>query len=143
MLLHCLRRALAHQLYGDAERHSDIRARTCSFLGRCQAVFYHAISTPDPEAVDVAPLDYSSYVRHMSTAGSWGGEVEIIAAALALDVSVVLHQVGFNPRLVINSENLGRPTLHIGYVNGNHYVSVVTTSYVFCVPQSAFFFETS
>ena len=79
------------------------------------------------EAEEEDDEDYESYVARMKTDGEWAGQVELIAAAQALRVNIVVHQMEHpSYRIEYRGANKSRPPrdVHVSYHDGEHYNSV-------------------
>ena len=79
------------------------------------------------EAEEEDDEDYESYVGRMGTDGEWAGQVELIAAAQALRVNIVVHQMEHpSYRIEYRGASKGQPPrdIHVSYHDGEHYNSV-------------------
>ncbi|CAM9682714.1 unnamed protein product, partial [Phaeothamnion confervicola] len=65
----CLFRAVGHQIYGDAERHVEVRRACVDHMGRHKARF----------ATFVAEEEFRDYLRRVRQPCVWGGGLEIRA----------------------------------------------------------------
>jgi hypothetical protein len=66
----CLFRAIAHQVYGDVEKHEDVRRECCDYMLRNVEAF-----SPAWESVDA----FKAYVASRRISGEWGDDYEIRA----------------------------------------------------------------
>jgi hypothetical protein len=81
----CLFRSLAHQIYGDPERHMVVRADIVRHMGlhRERYAVVAVAATGD--------ADFERYLADMSKAGAWGGYPEQMAAEELFDRPMVLY----------------------------------------------------
>lgn len=76
----CQFRALAFCLFGDEERHGDLRTRICDFMeGQCAKY-----------AGFLSEESFPSYISRMRISSSWGDHLTLQAASDALDVDINL-----------------------------------------------------
>ena len=133
----CFFRSLADQLENNQNAFEDFRQRICEHLESHEDDFSPFMSFGESEEEE--DKDYASYVERMRTDGEWAGQVELIAAAQALRVNIVVHQLE-HPSYRIecsaaDSSNGGskpkaKPPreIHISYHDGEHYNSVHSLS---------------
>ena len=81
----CLFRALSDQLFGDyGNSHEDIRSEVCDFMEKNKEdfqVFLVYEDEDDHEQQDEDARDFEHYIETMREDGTWGGNLEIVAAA--------------------------------------------------------------
>jgi OTU domain-containing protein 3 len=81
----CLFRALSDQLFGDyGNSHEDIRSEVCDFMEKNKEdfqVFLVYEDKDDHEQQDEDARDFEHYIETMREDGTWGGNLEIVAAA--------------------------------------------------------------
>jgi OTU domain-containing protein 3 len=81
----CLFRALSDQLFGDyGNKHADIRSEVCDFMEKNKDDFQFFLvyeDEDDKEQEDEDARDFEHYIELMREDGTWGGNLEIVAAA--------------------------------------------------------------
>lgn len=107
-------RAISDQLDNTQDRHGHYRNSACDVMLRHRTVFSPSVTG----AID-------AYVARMRRDEEWGDHVEnlIVASSLAENVNVLLYRNGEVP-FYLTGNSPERRTVHLGYVNKNHYVSV-------------------
>ena len=75
------------------------------------------------EGEDEEDADFSEYIARMRLDGEWAGNYEIIAAARALDVHIMVHQFKM-PAYRTEASKPDAPVVHVSYHDGDHYNSV-------------------
>lgn len=79
----CLFRSLADQIYGDCDRHIEIRSDIIAYMrSRCD---HFALFIEDDE-------DSDAYFERLSILGEWGGNLELYAAAELFKLSIMVMQ---------------------------------------------------
>ena len=90
---------------------ASVRAAICALLAR-RAIEVHGIALDEWGAME-AGTTRDAYVRGMRDGGTWGGGVEIAAAATALRVPIVVHygptRVVFGPNGTGSHDGTGSP----------------------------------
>ncbi|KAJ3229662.1 OTU domain-containing protein 3 [Chytriomyces hyalinus] len=116
----CLFRSLSHQL-GGAPDHTQLRSKVVEHMrthSDLYAPFMHTDETLERRLI------------RMSKNGVYADNIEIVAFSRAMDVVVVIHQVGLAPWIVdAGSEEVGglqKRVLHVAYHSWEHYNSVVS-----------------
>jgi OTU domain-containing protein 3 len=123
----CLFRAVADQLYGQPERHDEIRARTTDFLDQ----------NADGFAPFVVDMPFDRYVNEMRRNGTWGGNLELQAMSVLLDCNIVVHQLSLPRYELLNHTPVDKfRTIHLSYHDGEHYASVRPFGVFSGVPDS-------
>lgn len=120
----CLFRALADNMWGDAERHIELRA-ACVREMLVRSHHYSAFLLEE-DLFDLDVDGWSGYVEKMALSGTWGGNSELLAVADALSREIVVHQAGERPWIVTPdaaAAAAAAPPLHVAY-DGTHYDSV-------------------
>eukprot|EP00949_MAST-11_sp_MAST-11-sp1_P001616 g1616.t1 len=79
----CLFRAVAHQIYGSADRHMELRERVCEYL-LSEGQRDHFANFVDGK--------FEDYVRKMKRSGTWGGNLEIEAMQEIFDRKIEVHR---------------------------------------------------
>jgi len=94
---------------------ASVRAAICALLAR-RAIEVHGIALDEWGAME-AGTTRDAYVRGMRDGGTWGGGVEIAAAATALRVPIVVH---YGPtRVVVGPVGAGSPSGSVGPNDSN------------------------
>ena len=116
----CFFKSVSHQLYGNADRHVEIRMAGISHLHNHPELYIESISDDS----------WENYIRQMSLPGTWCDHLIIQAVANALNC--VIHIIDSNansPQATIITpvvQQGTQQTIFIGYINHLHYVSTVT-----------------
>ena len=96
-------------------------------------ISYQKTSTAKLEAIDGACFDdilkqeggLSAYITRMEKDGEWGDGVAIITAAFAYERQIIIFHQNNTPILTCDEHMFAnRDPIRLGYVNGNHYVSL-------------------
>jgi len=68
-----------------------------------------------------------TYCKRMAKNGEWGGHMELLALSRALNANIVVHQF-MMPRFELAYPNPDKNTrtLHVAYLDGQHYTSIRT-----------------
>ena len=121
----CFFRSVADQLDNNEHNYECYRSRICEHLKAHEDDFSPFMSFGESEEEE--DKDYESYCERMGMDGEWAGQVELIAAAQALTVSIVVHQLE-HPSYRIECSAVGtkKPPreIHVSYHDGEHYNSV-------------------
>ena len=130
--------SLADQLFGDPERHEEIRSEVVVYL------LDHESEFREFQACEDEKRSFADYCRFMAKDGSWGGNLELQAACFLFRVHIMIHEVDSKVKVINNtlsaqSESAfwramrrlaGRkpakhvPILHLSFHKGKHYNSV-------------------
>ena len=78
----CLFRAFALAVYGDQERHKDVRGQCCDFMEENANTFQH---------ICLEGESFSDYVATMRCAATWGDDPEIRAMEMLYDRPVAIY----------------------------------------------------
>lgn len=118
----CLFRSIADQIYGDSNKHSDLRQRVIKYMKENEE--YIKLFIDDDSTFD-------DYVELMSSDGEWGDNVELFCLSQVCHINIVVHQVE-GPRFVIKYESNdindnNNKIAHISYHGACHYNSVRNT----------------
>ena len=115
----CLFRAIAYQIYGDVNRHLEIRRTGVQYLE----------NNPD-RFIESAVVDntlWSEYINYMSRAGAWGDHIilQAIAENMNLRIHVIESSQNFDELTLVQTLNLSETTrsIYIGHIGELHYVS--------------------
>lgn len=79
----CLFRAFASQLYGDEEKHDDVREACCDYIEKEEPEFFGAF---------LDDVSVSNYVHDMRNPGTWGTQLEIVALCRRYHVDCVIFR---------------------------------------------------
>ena len=109
----CLFRAISDQMTGSENMHSEYRNLACEFMSN--------------NSEDFAPFveddqTFESYISSMKNTSTWGGNMELQALSLVLEVNIKIHMVD-RPIWEIKNNNAWR-FIHLSYHDGDHYNSV-------------------
>ena len=126
----CFFRSLADQLENNENAHDSYRQRICTHLKAHEADFSPFMSFGESEESE--DKDFESYVERMGADGEWAGQVELIAAAQALRVNIIVHQLEHPSYRIdcaagdpaVRKEAKPLREIHISYHDGEHYNSV-------------------
>lgn len=86
----CFFRSLADQLQGAQHAHPTYRQRVLSYMESHEETFVPFLTFGEGDEEDDA--DYEAYVERMRRDGEWAGQPELLAAAHALKVDLIVHQ---------------------------------------------------
>ncbi|CAI8013286.1 OTU domain-containing protein 3 [Geodia barretti] len=118
----CLFRALANQLREPRVSHYSLRREVVQYMRQNRHQFEEFLAEEDDS--------YEEYLRQLGQDGKYAGNDAIVAFSRAFSANVVIHQLNC-PRWEIlapptATPTLSRqpPTLHVAYLNGEHYCSV-------------------
>jgi OTU domain-containing protein 5 len=123
----CFFRSMADQLYGNQERHLEIRAQCMAFMEKHRDLF-----------TDFILEDFNDYVRRKKQPSTYANNVEIQACACAYDRVIKVFKYDVNEPFADVSpfiEEEGnikadqRAPLMISYHRSNHFNSLVTPYY--------------
>lgn len=111
----CLFRAIAEQVHGPREGdHAVVRREVVEFM---------RANVEDFEPFVENDETFHSYTQRMSTAGTWGSHMEILAAARLFNVNFSIHQVG-QPRWELMGAPQHAVFYHLAYEHGEHYNAI-------------------
>eukprot|EP00980_Cylindrotheca_fusiformis_P003757 scaffold834_cov123-Cylindrotheca_fusiformis.AAC.4 len=123
----CLFRALSDQLLGDrGKQHEIIRAEICDFMEENEEEFNLFMVFEDDEgnnSEDAA--DFDSYMGSMRQDGTWGGNLELVAAARLYRRNIIVYSATLSAITIShNRETSTGPDLLVSFHSGDHYNSV-------------------
>ncbi|KNE58097.1 hypothetical protein AMAG_04917 [Allomyces macrogynus ATCC 38327] len=129
----CLFRAVAHQLTGAESLHRDLRRACVEFMRAHEADFAPFVEDDEP---------FDRHLVRMAKNGVYGGNMEVVALARALNLTVVIHQVGHPPWVVAptpDDVSAGTPprTVNVVYHSWEHYSSAAPEGGVRASPPPA------
>ncbi|CAH2043193.1 unnamed protein product [Thlaspi arvense] len=111
----CFFRALADQLQGNEDEHSQYRSMVVQYIVKNREMF-------EPFIEDDVPFD--DYCKNMDEDGTWAGNMELQAASLVTRSNICIHR-NMSPRWYIrNFEDARTRMIHLSYHDGEHYNSV-------------------
>ena len=116
----CFFKSVSYQLYGNADRHVEIRMAGISHLHNHPELYIEIISDDS----------WENYIRQMSLPGTWCDHLIIQAVANALNCVIrIIDSNANSPQATIITRVVQQgtqQTIFIGYINHVHYVSTVT-----------------
>jgi hypothetical protein len=127
----CFFRSLCDQLDNHEHDHEKYRQTVMDYVEAHEDEFSPFMSFGESEEEE--DKDFEAYVARMRTDSEWAGQVELIAAAQALRVHIVVHQLEHpSYRIECRSEHSGKARsskkpprdVHLSYHDGEHYNSV-------------------
>ncbi|GKY90682.1 hypothetical protein MPSEU_000041600 [Mayamaea pseudoterrestris] len=132
----CLFRALSDQLYYDhGAAHEDVRSDVCNYLQAHETDFCHFLVLDDEDAPpnEEDASDFTSYVEKMRRDGTWGGNVELVAAARLYRRNILVHSADLDTFMIDCDESNAShqrdsvPNMMVSYHDNDHYNSVRDT----------------
>lgn len=109
----CLFRAISDQITGNENLHGEYRVLAIDFMRSNSDDFSPFVEDDEP---------FGDYLKRMSKLGVWGGNMELQALSLVLNVNIKIHRLG-EPIWEITNFNRER-SIHLSYHDGDHYNSV-------------------
>ena len=115
----CLFKSISHQLYGDSNRHVEIRATAVRFL----------CDNPDRFIESVVGTSWIQYLCNMSHQGTWADNIVIqaISDSMQLKINIVESRQTFRETTIIEPticNDAGNiQSVYIGHIGEMHYVS--------------------
>lgn len=109
----CLFRAISDQISGTEEMHLEIRALAVEFMRRNPNDFQPFIEDDE---------DFAKYLKRMSESGTWGGNLELQALSIALEVNIKIHRLNEPVWEILNFTQ--KRSINLSYHDGDHYNSV-------------------
>lgn len=124
----CLFRALAHNVWHDAEQHVGLRARVMQYLVQERDYFSQFVAE-----------DFARYVRRKGREGTHGNHLELQAAAELFGRAIEVYSYGDTPATIVDSWSSaagavnGNPgcapePIRLSFHRGCHYNSVVSAN---------------
>ena len=120
----CLFKSISHQLYGDSNRHVEIRATAVRFL----------CDNPDRFIESVVGTSWIQYLCNMSHQGTWADNIVIqaISDSMQLKINIVESSQTFRETTIIEPticNDAGNiQSVYIGHIGEMHYVSTCPVS---------------
>ncbi|KAJ3364840.1 hypothetical protein GGF32_001017 [Allomyces javanicus] len=129
----CLFRAVAHQLTGAESLHRDLRRACVEFMRAHEPDFAPFVEDDEP---------FDRHLVRMAKDSVYGGNMEVVALARALNLTVVIHQVGHPPWVVAptpDDATVDTPprTVNVVYHSWEHYSSAAPDGGVRSSPPPA------
>lgn len=131
----CFFRSLSDQCEGNDRAHDTYRQRVVDYVEAHEDEFSPFMSFGESEEEE--DKDFASYCSRMRSDGEWAGQVELIAAAQALRMHIVVHQHEHPTYRIECQAKSGRSSkkessgkkaepreIHLSYHDGEHYNSV-------------------
>ena len=124
----CFFRSISDQLDGDEDGHEKFRQKVMDYVESHEDDFSPFMSFGESEEEE--DKDFEAYVARMRTDAEWAGQVELIAAAQALTISIVVHQHEHPTYRIECQTDAKKPSkkapreVHVSYHDGEHYNSV-------------------
>uniref|UniRef100_A0A7S0CZY4 Deubiquitinating enzyme A n=1 Tax=Amorphochlora amoebiformis TaxID=1561963 RepID=A0A7S0CZY4_9EUKA len=111
----CLFRTFAHQIYGDQEKHMDVRRKCFDYLQAEEATFAHFVEG-----------GFNNYLQEMRQPNKWGGHIELAVLRELFNVNVEIYHRGKKINgTPIGEHQTGLPIVRLSYHGKKHYNSVV------------------
>ncbi|KAL1511083.1 hypothetical protein AB1Y20_005906 [Prymnesium parvum] len=117
----CFFRSLADQLDSQQQRYDDYRQRVVAYMEAHEDDYAPFLTFGEGDEED--DRDFHEYTARMRRDGEWAGQPELLAAARALDVDIVVHQHEM-PSYRLSCGKAHARCIHLSYHNGEHYNSV-------------------
>lgn len=140
----CWARGISHELFGSECCHDLVRKEVVKEVAGNFDRYQEAFSSDqleDPEHMraDGKPLTMEDYMLKMSQPHTWGGEVEISAAAVAFDACITVYWLEKNgtsrKEVATEAFSYGNPNskrqAKLGYKHGHYWVIKVGHSLTF------------
>ena len=109
----CLFRAISDQVSGTEDMHTALRSLSVEFMRSHSEDF-------QPFIEDDA--DFQGYLTKMSSLGAWGGNLELQALSMELQVNINIHRLNEPVWEIMNFTD--QRSIHLSYHDGDHYNSV-------------------
>ena len=132
----CFFRSVADQCENNQHNYDTFRQRVCEHIEAHEDELSCFMTFGESEEEE--DTDFEAYVARMRSDGEWAGQVELIAAAQALRVHIVVHQLEY-PSYRIECRTGSQAAsgqakggsglkelreIHVSYHDGEHYNSV-------------------
>ena len=118
----CFFRAVSYQLYGDPEKHCEVRAAGIAYMRH----------NPERFIESNTEISWLEYLNNMSMQGTWCDAmiIQAVAEQLKLKITIAETHEGFNEYSIIQPVAL-TPQLtdvYLGHIEEYHYVSTLPCS---------------
>ena len=117
----CFFRSLADQLEEQEHNYDEYRQKVMSYMEAHPDNYCPFLTFGEGDEED--DKDFEEYTARMRRDGEWAGQPELLAAAQALGVDIVVHQFEM-PSYRISCEQPSARCIHVSYHDGEHYNSV-------------------
>jgi OTU domain-containing protein 5 len=115
----CMFRSVSHQLYGNSQYHSVIRARTIEYMSYERVYFAQFIE---------GGLDrFDEYLEYKAKNGAWGDDTEIQAMSEIYDRPFYIYAYSATPMRTFHESEGTLPPIRVSYHGQCHYNSIVRT----------------
>ena len=115
----CFFRAVSHQLYGDPERHFEVRAAGTAYIR----------DNPERFIESNTEISWLEYLNNMSMQGTWGDAmiIQAVADQLKLKITIAETHEGFREYSIIQPVSSPQQLTHVylGHIDEYHYVSTL------------------
>lgn len=114
----CLFRAISHQIYGNANRHLEIRRTGVQYMSH----------NPEQFIESNTENSWMAYLNNMGMEGTWSDALIIqgVAEAYNLKIYIIETHENFNPVTIIEPQQEESRTITIGHLDEFHYVSTAS-----------------
>ena len=112
----CMFRAIAFALYGDQEKHGDVRNLIVNYMTENIDE-----RVGQSKAKLLCDMNWRDYLGEMQKEGTWGDEYVLINGALACRTNIVVLSTSGSTNYVETFRFRGEELIAICHVNGNHY----------------------
>jgi len=111
----CLFRCFAHQIWGDPERHPEVRAMCCDYEESNREYFKNFVDG-----------DFNAFLAKRRL-DAWGDHIEIEALRELFNKNVMIYysDCAKPPRPLARDSETPVPTVSLAYHGGSHYNSVI------------------
>lgn len=110
----CLFRSVAHQVFGDEEKHDVIRKQVIDYLRKNREHYSQYVTE-----------DFDRYLIRKSSVACFGNHLEIQAISEIYNRPVEIYYKTANPINVFHSEYTGLVPFRLAYYDSSHYNSVI------------------
>ena len=100
----CLFRAISDQISGNEDMHEDLRVMAVEHMRRHPEDFTPFIEDDE---------EFDKYLARMSNLSTWGGNLELQALSLALEVNIKIHRLNEPVWEILNF--CSNKTIHLSY----------------------------
>ncbi len=104
---------------GNPDNYAVFRRRICEYMAAHRDSFEPFFMGEDEHV-----QSFDDYLANMRKNGTWGGNLELQAASMALQVNIVVHQLAQPRWEVVNWRDASARFIQLSYHTGDHYASV-------------------
>ena len=113
----CLFRSVAHQVYGNPELHTVVRAKVLQYIE----------SQPEYFQSFVDGEEFYAYCTRMRSLGEWGGDIEVQAMSELYSRPIQIYAYSTSPMRIYNQHLMTRCfPIRLSYHFQSHYNSIYT-----------------